>query len=211
MVTLGFTEPYQDTEEGERVFDVTANGEALLDDFDLLRTARDDRRAITRRFTVYVSDGLLNLQFKASVGAAVISNIRVSGGSAGAADRAYLVNVLTTIAKPVLEATAAGQLHERLPVHDWELHRKDFTHYEAFARTLAGIAPWLELGPEDTPEGRLRARFIEPRPASAHQRDGPEISGLHELRRRAGRPAVGGGGVPGLRDDERPGSSCGSR
>lgn len=28
-------------------------------------------------------------------------------------------------------------------------------------RTLAGIAPWLELGPDDTPEGRRRARFID--------------------------------------------------
>jgi hypothetical protein len=71
------------------------------------------------------------------------------------------VDVLTRIAQPVLEATAAGRLHERMPVHDWEEHREAFTHFEAFARTLAGVAPWLELGPDDTAEGRLRSRFID--------------------------------------------------
>jgi hypothetical protein len=39
-------------------------------------------------------------------------------------------------------------------------HREAWTHYEAFARTLAGIAPWLELSPDDTPEGQQRAQFI---------------------------------------------------
>ena len=27
--------------------------------------------------------------------------------------------------------------------------------------TMAGIAPWLELGPDETPEGKLRGEFIE--------------------------------------------------
>jgi hypothetical protein len=82
-------------------------------------------------------------------------------GSDGAADREYLVQVLTKTAEPVLEALAAGELHERLPVHEWEEHRAAFTHLEACARTLAGVAPWLELGPDDSDEGRLRARFID--------------------------------------------------
>jgi hypothetical protein len=76
-------------------------------------------------------------------------------------DREYSVDVLTKIAAPVLEALSKGELKARMPVHDWEKHRAAWTHYEAFARTLAGIAPWLELGPDDSPEGRLRARFIE--------------------------------------------------
>ena len=75
-------------------------------------------------------------------------------------DRAYSVDVLTKIAEPVLDALSKGELKKRLPIHDWEQHRAAWTHYEAFARTLAGIAPWLELGPDDAPEGRLRARFI---------------------------------------------------
>lgn len=79
----------------------------------------------------------------------------------GAADRAYAVQVLTRIAQPVLDALSRGELKKRLPIHDWEQGRAAWTHYEAFARTLAGIAPWLELGPDDTAEGRLRTRFIE--------------------------------------------------
>jgi hypothetical protein len=80
--------------------------------------------------------------------------------NSGAADRAYSVQVLTRIAEPVLVALSRGELKQRMPIHDWEKHRSAWTHYEAFARTLAGIAPWLELGPDSTPEGRLRARFI---------------------------------------------------
>jgi hypothetical protein len=62
---------------------------------------------------------------------------------AGAADRAYTVQVLARIAGPVLDAL----------MHAWEQDREAWTHYEAFARTLAGVAPWLELGPDDSPEG----------------------------------------------------------
>jgi rhamnogalacturonyl hydrolase YesR len=83
-----------------------------------------------------------------------------SAPPSGAEDRAYLVRVMTRVAAPVLEAMAKGELKKRMPIHDWEKERSAWTHYEAFARTLAGIAPWLELGPDDTPEGRQRARFI---------------------------------------------------
>lgn len=89
--------------------------------------------------------------------------------SAGAADparlpgddRAASLAVLTRVAEPVLAALAEGRLRERLPVHDWERDRAVFTHLEAFGRTLAGVAPWLELGPDETPEGKVRARFID--------------------------------------------------
>jgi len=79
----------------------------------------------------------------------------------GAEDRAYTVKVLTRIAEPVLDALSKGELKARMPVHDWEKPRQAYTHYEAFARTLAGIAPWLELGADNTAEGRVRARFIK--------------------------------------------------
>ena len=36
-----------------------------------------------------------------------------------------------------------------------------FTYLEAFGRTVCGIAPWLELGPDETPEGQLRAKYID--------------------------------------------------
>ena len=32
---------------------------------------------------------------------------------------------------------------------------------EAVGRTIAGTAPWLELGPDNTPEGKLREKYIK--------------------------------------------------
>ena len=75
--------------------------------------------------------------------------------------RAYSVEVLTRIARPVLTALAEGRLKKDMPRHDWEQSRTNFTGLEALGRTIAGIAPWLELGPDETPEGKQRAEFIE--------------------------------------------------
>jgi hypothetical protein len=79
----------------------------------------------------------------------------------GADDRAFCVQTLTNIAGPVLTALADGKLKQEIPKHDWERSRANYAPLEAFGRTLAGIAPWLELGPDDTPEGKLRARYID--------------------------------------------------
>ncbi|GAA5122496.1 DUF2264 domain-containing protein [Luteolibacter yonseiensis] len=78
----------------------------------------------------------------------------------GAEDRAYAVKSLDRIARPVMESLAEGKLKQRLPLAPGEESRRDYTHLEAFGRTLAGIAPWLALGADDTPEGRLRAEYI---------------------------------------------------
>ena len=72
----------------------------------------------------------------------------------GAEDRAAMVEVMTRISRPVLESVAAGTLHVRFQGNP------KTAPLEAFGRTLAGIAPWLELGPDDTPEGRLRAQYL---------------------------------------------------
>jgi hypothetical protein len=77
----------------------------------------------------------------------------------GAEERAYLVHVLVRIAEPVLTGMAAGKLE--LPSHDWERERVQFAKLEALGRALAGISPWLELGPEQTEEGQTRSRLIE--------------------------------------------------
>ena len=78
--------------------------------------------------------------------------------------RAYFVTTLTKISNPVLESLSKGQLKKDMPV-ETALNafgdRDKVTYLEAFGRTLSGIAPWLELGPDDTPEGRLREHYIE--------------------------------------------------
>jgi len=84
-----------------------------------------------------------------------------SRAQTGAEDRAYLVKTLDRIARPVFESLAAEKLKQTLPLGPGEADRKDFTHLEAFGRGLAGIAPWLALGSDDTPEGRLRAHYID--------------------------------------------------
>lgn len=79
----------------------------------------------------------------------------------GPADRAEAVKTLDRIAGPVMESLAVGKLKGRIPLGPGEDSRRDVTCLEAFGRTLAGIAPWLALGPDDTSEGKLRARYIE--------------------------------------------------
>ena len=84
-----------------------------------------------------------------------------SRAQTGAEDRAFAVQTLTNIAGPVLSALAGEKLKTALPAHDWERSRTNFAPLEAFGRTLAGIAPWLELGPDDSSEGKIRAHFID--------------------------------------------------
>lgn len=98
-----------------------------------------------------------------------LAALPLKGASAatGAEDRAYSVQTLMRVAEPVLVPLAEGKLRARFPRTDWERlpnwqrERTNYTHLEAFGRTLAGIAPWLELGPGETPEGKQRARFID--------------------------------------------------
>lgn len=83
-------------------------------------------------------------------------------GKGGPEDRQYMVSALTRIADPVLDALSKGQLHKRMPVEAADVEKRLYsTHLEAFGRLLAGMAPWLELGPDNTQEGQLRKRYID--------------------------------------------------
>jgi hypothetical protein len=97
---------------------------------------------------------------KVALAAALFVSIHALA-DAGADDRAYSVQVLTRISGPVLTSLASGKLKQNLPTHEWEKNRSNYAPLEAFGRTLTGIAPWLELGPDDTAEGKLRAKFID--------------------------------------------------
>ena len=103
----------------------------------------------------------------AALGAAVPGlDPRLRGGDEQPApdDRAYWVATLRRIAEPVLTSVAEGRLKQRMPV---ELSpgggpdRREVSHLEAVGRLLTGIAPWLELGADATPEGTLRARYAD--------------------------------------------------
>jgi hypothetical protein len=113
---------------------------------------------------------------------------------AAADDRSYWVQTLTRIVTPVLENLAAGTLKANMPVElkpGSRQDRSDVTHLEAFARTMAGIAPWLALGEEESEEGRLRTRFIDlslKSLANAVDPDSPDVMNFS----RGGQPLVDG-------------------
>lgn len=87
-----------------------------------------------------------------------------SSGISPQNERDYWIKTLTKIAEPVLDALSRDQLKNEMPVHFKEGHhtdRKQVTYLEAFGRTMTGIAPWLELGPANTGEGKKRKKFLD--------------------------------------------------
>ncbi len=82
--------------------------------------------------------------------------------SNGLGERAYLVQTLVKIADPVLTALSKNELKKEMPVEaKTPKDRMYSTHLEAFGRLLSGMAPWLELGPDNTQEGQLRKKYID--------------------------------------------------
>ncbi len=75
-------------------------------------------------------------------------------------DRDYWLQTMQRIAKPVLEALSQRKLKERMPVEAKLDDRELYTYLEAYGRLLAGIAPWLEHGPETGVEGELRGEYV---------------------------------------------------
>lgn len=79
----------------------------------------------------------------------------------GAEDRAFWVETLTRIADPVLVNLSNNTLKKNMPYESLANDRSEFSHLEAVGRLVCGIAPWLELGPDNTPEGQLRDKYIK--------------------------------------------------
>jgi hypothetical protein len=75
--------------------------------------------------------------------------------------RATWCALAVRLADPVLSALAARRLKLDMPVEtvSGAKDRDTCSHLEAFGRLLAGLAPWLELPADDTPEGRERTRL----------------------------------------------------
>lgn len=81
--------------------------------------------------------------------------------NSGVDDRAVWVQTMTRLAEPVLINLSNGTLRKNMPYESLSKERSKFSHLEAVGRLLCGMAPWLELGPDNTPEGKLRARYID--------------------------------------------------
>lgn len=79
-------------------------------------------------------------------------------------DRTYWLKMLERVATPVLSNLAAGKLRERMPVEcpaGNVAERRKVTQLEAVARTLSGLAPWLELTDKTADEAELGRRFAD--------------------------------------------------
>ena len=79
----------------------------------------------------------------------------------GAEDRAFWVETLVKLADPVLTNLSENTLKQNMPYESLGNDRHSFSHLEAVGRLMCGIAPWLELGPDNTPEGQLREKYIQ--------------------------------------------------
>ncbi len=82
-------------------------------------------------------------------------------------DREYWVEQLVRIVEPIYVNLSQNTLRKNMPVETNDGYnvpgndRKEVTHLEALGRSFCGIAPWLNLGADDTPEGKIRARMID--------------------------------------------------
>jgi hypothetical protein len=81
--------------------------------------------------------------------------------ASGADDRAFWCQIAGRLASPLLPALAERKLKAMMPVeaHSKSKDRPQYTYLEGLGRLLAGIAPWLELGVDETAEGRERGRL----------------------------------------------------
>ncbi|MGO9228822.1 MAG: DUF2264 domain-containing protein [Bryobacteraceae bacterium] len=79
-------------------------------------------------------------------------------------DRTYWTGLLTKLAEPVLDNLAHGTLKRNMPVEcasGQQAARRKYSHLEAVARLLAGIAPWIEAPLEAGAERKLQQRYAE--------------------------------------------------
>lgn len=99
---------------------------------------------------------ILSLVFTLCISLPAQQNVKDTGQT----DRQFWIQTLTRIADPVLNNLAAGTLKQNMPYESLGTDRQAFSYLEAVGRLFCGIAPWLELGPDDSEEGMLRGKYI---------------------------------------------------
>ncbi|MFE3516340.1 S8 family serine peptidase [Streptomyces sp. NPDC059166] len=77
LVELGFAE-LKATQPGRRVFDVSAEGTEKVSNVDIALEAGGDHRALTKTFTVKVTDGRLDLALTPVKGQTLVNSLRVT-------------------------------------------------------------------------------------------------------------------------------------
>ena len=80
----------------------------------------------------------------------------------GTTDRQYWAKLAYQMAAPVLQNMANGTLQKNFQLETskiWDGRDPKVAYMECFGRLMAGIAPWLALPDDGTPEGRQRAQL----------------------------------------------------
>lgn len=116
------------------------------------------RRNFIKNTSLLSAAGVLTGSVTAS---AAVSDFSIASSIAKENTRSYWVNLLDKIVRPVLTNIARGKLKKNMPFEtgsDYKLP-KYVTYLEAVGRTLSGIAPWLALPDDVTPEGVIRKEF----------------------------------------------------
>ena len=71
-------------------------------------------------------------------------------------DREIWCDIMYRMAAPVLSNMSEGLLKQNMLVElspTWDGRNKNVTYMECIGRLMAGLAPWLSLPDDDTPEG----------------------------------------------------------
>ena len=79
-------------------------------------------------------------------------------------DREIWCDVMYRMAAPVLSNMSEGLLKQNMLVElspTWDGRNQNVTYMECFGRLMAGLAPWLSLPDDDTPEGLQRKQLRE--------------------------------------------------
>lgn len=92
----------------------------------------------------------------------------------GLQERGYLIKTLSRIADPVLISLSKNELKKQMPIEAKANDRAQYCYLEAFGRLLAGMAPWLELGADETAEGQLRKKYIALAQQGLHNATDPQ-------------------------------------
>lgn len=79
-------------------------------------------------------------------------------------DRSYWIYILKKLATPILKKMSKGELIKTMPLElspIWDGRNPKVAYMEAFARLMAGIAPYLSLPEENSEEGIYRKQLHE--------------------------------------------------
>ena len=79
-------------------------------------------------------------------------------------DRQYWCSLAYKMAQPVLENMAKGELQKNMKTEfspSFDNRDRSVVYMETFGRLMVGIAPWLTLPDDNTPEGMQRKQLRE--------------------------------------------------